>query len=80
MPILCRRLANDRVIAHLWIARLTMSRDDGSITFRQDGATVGAGGELCTASDARWLSEGPDSRTRQGVGTSDSSYNRSRAK
>src|SRR6266851_2684235 len=71
-------LANDCVIAHLCVGRLTMSRDDGSITFR--GAAVGAGGELCTSSDACWLSAGEGSRTGQGASTGDSACDRSWAK
>ena len=71
-------IANDGVIAHLWVARLTMSRDDGSITFR--GAAVGTGGELCTAGDACWLSAGSSKCTGQDASTGDSSCDRGGAK
>ena len=71
-------IANYGVIAHLWVARLTMSRDDGSITLRS--AAVGTGGELRTAGDACWLSAGSSKCTGQDASTGDSSCDRDGAK
>jgi hypothetical protein len=72
--------ANDWVIAHYSVDRLTMSRDDGWITFREESAAVGTGGELCTVGHARWLSAGEDGRSRQNSDAGDSSCNHSWAK
>src|SRR5438445_2701349 len=65
--------ANDCVIAHLLVERLTMSRDNGGITFRAERAAVGTGGDLCAAGDACWLSAGEGGHTRPSSGPDDSS-------
>lgn len=41
---------------HLSVAGLTMTREDGSDDLRKFGATVGTGGGLCAAGDARGMS------------------------
>ncbi len=58
--------ANDCVIAHLRVARLTMSEDDGSTTFREDDAAVGTGGGMRAAGHACGLSAGSLYRPGQG--------------
>src|SRR4051812_34987664 len=69
--------ANDCVIAHYSVGRLTMSRDDGWITFREESAAVVTRGELRTVGHARGLSAGEHGRSRQTSRTGDSSCHHS---
>ncbi len=64
-------LANDRVIAHLRVARLTISEDDGATTSRKESAAVGTGSGMCATGDADGLSQRSSVCSGQGICTVD---------
>ena len=63
-----------RIVRQCGGGHLTMSKEDGSNTFKEDGAAVGTGGGVCAAGDACWLSAGAaDSRAGEGACAGDGS-------